>query len=314
MCPVIALTGATGFVGGRIAMELARRGWPVRALTRRPPPAEVAALPDIEWIRGHLQDGDALERLLAGADALVHCAGLVKARTARVFDEVNARSVARLAELAVRKGPTRFVLISSLAAREPGLSDYARSKHAGEQALLAHRSALEPTIIRPTAVYGPGDRETLTVFRAVKRGFAPVPGDGSGRISLIHVDDLAAAVAAVLDSPETIGHIFEVDDGRPRGYDFREMLGLMAEALEVRVRPVSVPGLVLKLAGAINQGTALIAGYAPMLTIGKARELCHPDWLCRDRGLVERTAWRPRIAAPEGFRETAGWYRAHGLL
>ena len=314
MRPVIALTGATGFIGANIAKEFAERGWPVRALTRRPPPTDLASGQGVNWIHGDLSDTTALKTLLAGADALVHCAGLVKARSAHEFEDVNAGAVARLAEIARETGPRRFVLISSLSARERGLSAYARSKYLGEQALTAHGDRLKATILRPTAVYGPGDRETLAIFRAVKRGLAPIPGDGSGRVSLIHVNDLAGAVTAVLDAPATAGLTFEVSDGRPQGYGFREMLELIAEVLEVRARLVPVPPTVLKLVGAINQGAGRIAGYTPMLTPGKARELCHPDWLCRDHRLAEYTSWSPRIAASEGLRDTVRWYRTHGLL
>lgn len=311
---IAALTGATGFIGSHLKQYLADHGWRLRALTRKPaashPPSD-----GIEWIEGDLGDLEALGRLVRGADAVVHCAGLVKARRAGDFFRVNADGAHRLARIAAQqdKAP-RFVLLSSLAAREPGLSAYAASKRRAEDILRADPMLLAATILRPPAVYGPGDRETLTVYRALRRGLAPLPGGGRGRLSLIHVSDLAAAVAAILDTESTAGRLIEVDDGKQDGYTLRAMLEIVARHLGVRPRFVPVPELVLRAVGALNLAAAFVAGYAPMLTPGKARELCHPDWVCRDRSLTRLTPWRARLKADEGLGQTIDWYRRHDLL
>lgn len=314
MSRIAALTGATGFIGSHLRQHLADHGWRLRALTRKP---ATSPSPDdgIEWIEGNLDDVEALGRLVRGADAVVHCAGLVKARRAADFFRVNAEGTHRLARIAAQQDEApRFVLLSSLAAREPGLSAYAASKRRAEDILRADPMLLAATILRPPAVYGPGDRETLTVYRAVGRGLAPLPGGGRGRLSLIHVSDLVAAVAAILDADATAGQLIEVDDGEPDGYTLRAMLEMVARHLGVRPRFVPVPEFVLRAVGAVNLAAALVAGYAPMLTPGKARELCHPDWVCGDRSLTRLTPWRPRLKADEGLGKTIDWYRRHNLL
>jgi nucleoside-diphosphate-sugar epimerase len=153
MARTVAVTGATGFIGGHIARALAAAGWRVRALTRRLPIHPALAQVPIEVVIGDLADGDSLGRLLAGAEAAVHAAGLTRARRASDFLRVNADGVAALVRCAARMArPPRFLLLSSLAAREPGLSAYAASKERGEAALRAADKGLVWTILRPPAV------------------------------------------------------------------------------------------------------------------------------------------------------------------
>ena len=186
-----AVTGATGFVGPHLIAALARHGWKLRLLIRRWTPLPSLAGVDAEIVWGDLSDEAALRRLVDGADAVVHAAGLIKARRPEDFQAVNRDGTARLSALA----PTMpFLLLSSLAAREPQLSPYAASKRAAEE-VVARRTG--PWLaVRAPAVYGPGDRETLAYFKMAARGFAPQPDRPDARLSLIHVEDLAEALAA----------------------------------------------------------------------------------------------------------------------
>jgi nucleoside-diphosphate-sugar epimerase len=311
MRPTVAITGATGFIGQHVVRRL-REGWRVRILTRRAvDPARFGA--EVEAVRGDLDDLPSLQRLLDGAAAVVHVAGLIKARSRDEFFRANAQSVGRLAEIAAAApGPPRFVLMSSLAARAPELSDYAASKRAGEAALLAAGAALPWTILRPPAVYGPGDRATLSFFRAVQRGIGPLLGTESARLSLIHVEDLANAIGAVLADERSAGLIAEVDDGRG-GYRWREMIEAAADACGRGVRIVRVPMAIPYGLGWLNQALAR-TGYTPMLTPGKVREFYHSDWVCDPGPIMARTAWRPAVPLREGFAATVGWYRQEGWL
>jgi nucleoside-diphosphate-sugar epimerase len=196
---VVAVTGATGFVGGHILRHLAEAGVHVRALTRRPPSAEVSA--NVTWVTGTLEDEAALTALLDQADAVIHCAGAIKARSRDEFFDVNAGGTRRLAGLAAAKAtPPRFIHLSSLAAREPRLSSYAASKRAAEQALRAFPH-LPVLVLRPPAVYGPGDMETFRIFKLAEQGWCVAPMTG-GKVSLIHVDDVARAVVGALLAAE----------------------------------------------------------------------------------------------------------------
>jgi nucleoside-diphosphate-sugar epimerase len=312
--PTVAVTGATGFIGPHIVRRL-RDDWQVRILTRRSvAPSAFGA--EVEALHGDLDDQASLRRLLDGASAVVHIAGLIKARTREKFFRANAESVGRLAEIAAAApAPPRFVLMSSLAAREPELSDYAASKLAGERALIAAGGALPWTILRPPAVYGPGDRATLFFFRSVRHGIGPVLGSERARFSLIHVKDLAGAVGALLADNRGAGLIADIDDGQGAqgGYCWREMIEAASAAFGRRARVVRVPMAIPYGLGLLNQALARI-GYTPMLTPGKVRELYHRDWVCDPGPIMARTAWQPEVPLRQGFATTIAWYRQQGWL
>lgn len=310
---LIALTGATGFIGARLLSRLTGAGWRVRALYRQRRGRILESIPGVEWVQGDLQDSHAVEALVSGTHAVVHCAGTVRGARRSDFDNVNAEGAGRIAAAAAGLAPApRFLLMSSLAARMPELSHYAASKLRGENAVKAAAKDLRWTILRPPAVFGPGDRELAPLFRCIARGFAPVPAHAKGRFSLIHVDDLASAVLGWLAADTGYGRVFELDDGRPGGYDWDTVLILAGRALG-RVRPVrqvSIPVPLLRVAAWANLGAASVLGYAPMLTPGKVREITHPDWVCDSHDFADATGWRPVIGLESGLARMYGTLRA----
>jgi nucleoside-diphosphate-sugar epimerase len=310
--PTVAVTGATGFIGPHVVRRLSA-DWQVRILTRRPlDPAQIGA---IEAVHGDLDDQASLRRLLEGVDAVVHVAGLIKARTREAFFRANAGSVGRLAEIAAAASvPPRFVLMSSLAAREPALSDYAASKRAGEAALIAAGERLPWTILRPPAVYGPGDRATLPFFRCVRHGIGPLLGTEGARVSLLHVEDLAGAVGTVLAGDQSIGLVAELDDGRPGGHSWPELVSAAAAQFGRQAHVLRVPMALPYSLGLLNAALARLLGYTPMLTPGKVRELYHPDWVCDATAITEKTAWRPIVQIEQGFASTIAWYQQERWL
>lgn len=310
----VALTGATGFIGSHLVRHLVDAGDRVRILARRVPLHPIYGSRPIEVVLGSLEEPSSLRALLDGADAVVHCAGLVKAPSRAAFFEANAAGVRRLVEAAGETAPLRFVLLSSLAAREPQLSHYAASKRAGETALTSAGGYLAWTIVRPPAVYGPGDRETLVFFRAARRGLMLAPRGIEARFSMIHVSDLAAAVHAILEQPATSQQVLEVDDGRVGGYGWADLAAAAGAALGRRPQLIRVPHTLLHSVAFWNEISGRLNGRVPMLTRGKLRELLHPDWTCRGNSLHQLTGWQPRIPLEAGFAETLAWYRSVGWL
>ncbi|WP_420347730.1 NAD-dependent epimerase/dehydratase family protein [Pelagibius sp.] len=309
----VALTGATGFVGGHILRQLTAAGWQVRALTRRSDGLGSPG-PGVTPVVGGLESEAALAELVKGADAVVHCAGLVAARRLRDFDQVNHRGTARLAEIASSAPvPPRFLLISTLAARAPQVSRYAASKHLGEEALRQRGDALFWQILRPPVVYGPGDRATLGLFRQFSRGLAVIPRS-RGRFSMIYAEDLAAGVAALLRGSAPGASILEIDDGRAGGYGWADVTAAAENRLGHRVRSIAVPGTVQRLAAAASVGAALLTGRAPMLSQGKVSEIAYPDWVCRTNRLNDFAFWQPAVGFEEGLSKTLAWYKAAGWL
>lgn len=305
--PTVAVTGATGFVGRGIVAALRRRGIRVRALARS---ADTALEADAEVIRGTLEDPPSLARLTEGCPVLVHCAGAVRASTADAFHRINADATAALGRLCAENG-VRLVLVSSLAAREPGLSPYAASKRAAEEA-LASTPGLDWCAVRPPLVYGPGDRATLPVFKMMRHGWLAVPAVPAARFSAIYRDDLGEAVAALAEND--VRGIFDVSDATPDGYTWNDMAAAAASHLQRRVRMVAVPPWVMQTVGAANAVAAKLTGGAPMVYPGKVRELYHIDWACGAGPLTSATGWRPRIALGQGVAQTFRWYADNNWL
>jgi len=309
---VVALTGATGFVGGHILRQLVNAGHRVRVLARNPDklPAELA---DQDIVVGALDDKSALARLSTGADAFIHCAGSVRGVTKSQFAAVNVDGSAACAHAAVRHRVARFLLISSLAAREPQLSAYAASKRGGEEAVLEATADadIELTILRPPAVYGPDDKEMLPIFQMMARGLAPVLGRRDARFSLIHVDDLASAAVNWLACEDLPREILELDDGKPGGYGWDDVCDIVTSITKRPIHRIPLPKALLVLPAGLNSLAGTLTSYTPMFSLGKLRELRHPDWVCRasdGRGLH---SWQPQFRLREGLATTPGW-RAQG--
>ncbi|WP_260582184.1 NAD(P)H-binding protein [Sphingopyxis sp. PET50] len=303
--PTLAMTGATGFVGGATLQLAVAQGWHVRALTRRPQPDREG----VTWIMGALDQPESLADMARGSDAVMHIAGVVNVPTRAAFEAGNATATSRVVEAARTAGVTRFVHVSSLAAREPGLSNYGWSKARAETIVKA--SGLDWTIVRPPAVFGPGDTEMLDLFRMARRGVALLPP--AGRMSAIYVDELARLlVALAADRDATIGQVYEPDDGKPRGWSHRSFARMIGRAVgRSHVSTLSVPAAVLKAGGRLDR---LVRRSRAKLTPDRARYIAHPDWVATDGACPPSDLWRPELDTGEALAETVRWYRREGWL
>lgn len=302
MTLTLALTGATGFVGKATVDHALASGHRVRALTRR----EQAPRDGVTWIAGSLDDDTALARLAEGADAVVHIAGVVNAPTPQGFITGNVDGTRRMVAAAAGQGVRRFVHVSSLSAREPDLSLYGKSKALAEDEV--RNSGLDWTMIRPPGVYGPGDMEMRDIFRMAKFGFVVLPP--AGRVSLVHVHDLARLLVAMAES-DTGRHIYECDDGVDGGYSHAEFARLVGGAVGKRVIPIHVPRALLHFVGHADR---FLREANAKLTPDRAAYLSHPDWTATPHHRPPPALWAPQIATLDGLVETADWYRSNGLL
>lgn len=302
--PRIALTGATGFVGRATLAALGRGKVQVRALARAVP----AEAGKTEWIRGDLSDSAALAQLVDGAEAVIHVAGLTTAPTPAAFETANVAGTLNLVKAAADAGVRRFVCVSSLAAREPSLSAYGASKERAERLVAA--SGLDWTIVRPPGVYGPWDRDYLEMFKLARKGIVPVPP--AGRSSLIHVQDLAELLVALLPGGEEVSYrTFEPDDGHKGGWTHRELARIAGWAVGKRPWVVHLSPRLLEHA---SRAERVLRRSRARLTRDRVGYMIHPDWVARPEFHVPPAVWQPRIPTREGMRATARWYREHGWL
>ncbi|MGI8704567.1 MAG: NAD-dependent epimerase/dehydratase family protein [Sphingomicrobium sp.] len=299
----IAVTGGTGFVGSRFVDAAVAAGHQVQALTRRPQRPR----PQVDWVDGSLADADCLRRLVTGANTVVHVAGIINARDPAEFERCNVDGTLAMLAAATASGVTRFVHVSSLAAREPELSKYGNSKARAEE--LVERSGLDWAIVRPPAVYGPGDRETLELFKMAKLRLMLLPP--RGRVSLIHVDDLARLLLALANVGEPKSAILEPDDGKPRGWSHKQLAGAIGRAVGRSIVSLSVPKSMLRLGAVVDQ---LVRRERAKLSADRAAYFSHRDWVANDDRRPSADLWRPQVDTERGLAETADWYQAQGWL
>jgi 2-alkyl-3-oxoalkanoate reductase len=301
----VAITGGTGFIGKAVIRRLLKERVSVRALVR---PASVSSCyeaPGLTWIQGALDSKENLQELIDGASSVIYCAGAVRGASKADFLPANVSGVESIVKL-IREAPDhrRLLLISSLAARAPQLSFYAETKREGEDILLAEGKDIQWTILRPPAVYGPGDRELLPLLQWIRRGMLFVPGGGNGRFSMIYIADLVESILACLKSEDTNGRCFEVHDGKNGGYSWEEVRQTAMDLYRRKIYRLDIPRGIIKLIAGLNLFCAGIIGYRPILTPGKVRELCHDNWVCDNADFNRATGWRPVVGLAEGLKLT----------
>ncbi len=298
----VVLTGATGFIGRRLQKALLTNGNQVSALVRPSSANKHQLLSGTHSTLVDLSNTDALASAISGSRAVIYGAGTVRGRNLEDFSAANIDGVHSLVDAMNQSCPkTPLLLISSLAASRPEVSDYANSKFLGEQEVI--RQAKFPwTIFRPPAVYGQGDREMLPILKLARKGIVITAGPAEQRLSLIHADDLAAAILAWLESwPACDGQVFSLDDGHSGGYDWRE---IAETASGGKHHPFKIPDTILFAAAKANLVMSRLFGYAPMLSPGKARELTQADWVCDNQPLTTAIGWSPAIDLKTGLEKT----------
>ncbi|MFN3675534.1 MAG: SDR family oxidoreductase [Sphingomonas pseudosanguinis] len=297
---IVAVTGATGFVGRAVVDRAAGAGLSLRALTRRAQPSRAG----ITWIAGALDKPDSLATLVEGADAVLHIAGVVNAPDREGFVAGNIDGTRAMVAAAKAAGIRRFVHVSSLSAREPELSVYGWSKRQAEDVVA--QSGLDWTIVRPSGIYGPGDMEMRDMFRAAGLGLAFMPPPG--KVSLIAVEDFARLLTtlAATDGPRAV---LEVDDGRVLTH--AELAQAIGTAVGRRVMTLHLPKALLNLGAKIDRK---LRGKGAKLTPDRVGYLCHSDWTADPALRPDPALWEPAIPLAKGLADTARWYRANGLL
>lgn len=299
----LAVTGATGFVGSTLLKRAVEQGYQVRALTRR----SQADSPGVTWVEGALDQPNSLSKLVEGADAVIHVAGVVNAPTHEGFEAGNIRGTQAIVDATKAAAIRRFVHVSSLAVREPQLSIYGWSKAGAEEVVAA--SGLDWVMVRPPAIYGPGDMEMLDIFKMARTGVMLMPP--AGHLSVVHAADLAQLLLVLSGHNTPAGQVYEVDDGQQGGWTHVEFAKAIASAVSRRAFVASTPRAVLKLGSVLDR---LLRGDKAKLTADRVNYFCHPDWRIDPTKRPDAALWEPKTETRQGLVETAKWYEAAGLI
>jgi len=325
----ILVTGASGFLGSHIAERLAIEGHSVRLLLRRTSSRRFLTAFQFEEAPGDVTDAASLPGAVAGVDAVVHAAGLVKARSEAEFMAVNATGTANLlaAVASTNTKLPRFVYISSLAAHGPSengaprpidaparpVSAYGRSKLAGERAVAESPIAARSVIFRPPVIYGPRDPALAPFFRLARLRLAPLLMGGHNRISIVYVDDIARAIVQATTAEADVGgKTYCAEDGHI--HSWRDLLAAVEAAVGRRALRISAPRWAFTAAALGSESFGFVARRAVPLTRDKVREMAQRHWVCDSEGLRRDLGWSPRLDIREGARLTAEWYRSEGWI
>jgi nucleoside-diphosphate-sugar epimerase len=323
----IAITGGTGYTGGRLVARLRARGHDVVALAR-PRSKRPSADPGVAFVEGDLSNPDALARLVGGADAVVHVAAVY--RTAghpdSYYRDVNVGGTERLLEAAARAGVRRFVHTSTVGVHgdvrnppadesapfEPG-DVYQETKAEAETlALRFHRErGLPVVVLRPGAIYGPGETRLLKLFRAIARGRYAIVGSGRPHYHLVFIEDLLDGYELALAHPAALGEAFIV--AGPRSLSQTDLAATVARHTGGRVLPFRIPVAPIHLAGDLCEAICVPFEVEPPLHRRRV------DFWTKNRSFSIEKARRvlgyaPRIDVDEGVALTAAWYRQAGWL
>jgi nucleoside-diphosphate-sugar epimerase len=322
----VALTGATGYTGGRLLEALSARGAEVAVLVRHGA-GRLAGNP-ARVVTGDLARAGTLSDLVGGCDAVVHVAAVY--RTAghpdSYYRDVNVGGTERLLEAAARAGVRRFVHTSTVGVHghvaDPPADEnapiapgdiYQRTKAEAEQLALrfGRERGLGVVVVRPGAIYGPGETRLLKLFRAIARGRYAIVGSGRAFYHPVYIDDLVAGFLLALDSPGVAGEAFIL--AGPRYLTQSELAALVARHTGGRVLPVRVPAAPLRWAGALCEALCVPFGIEPPLHRRRVE-----FWTKSRAFSIEKArralGYAPLVDVDEGVARTAAWYKAAGWL
>ncbi len=336
----VLVTGASGFLGSHVAEQLLANGHEVRCLVRRSSKVDhlkelqLTALKrsgeggKLELCDGAIDDAGSLPDAVRGVEAVIHCAGVVKARNWEDFLRVNERGAIDLARAAILHAPAlrRFVHVSTAGVMGPSkkgephrpdgptqpVTQYSKSKLAGEEGLRAMASELPLTVIRPPAIYGPRDQEILAFFQAIRRTRTAVRlGNSMQSVSLVYGADAADACIRAVSHHADSGSVYFVDDGVVHSY--QSMAETIAAAYGFRLLGTpSLPKSIVGLAARASEMFGKVKGQAVMFNRDKLGELLMEHFTVDSSATRRDLGWSPKVDFLEGAQRTAKWYREHG--
>lgn len=327
---IAVVTGSTGFIGSHLVAALLERGIEVRALVRPETPAGRRDSRVGHWEADLLDDRSVRESpVWTGATHVFHLAGVTKARTMDAFRAGNVIPTANLLAAAAARGgrAPRVVLVSSQAAAGPAPSPkspvreedrplpveaYGRSKLQAEQAAARYGGTVPVTIVRPSSVYGPGDRDFLQIFRQESRrvAFHAVPRDHT--LSLVHVDDLVRGLLLAADRPEAVGRTYFIAGDASVAWG--ELYDSIASLAGTAPWSVQLPSIVLRLGARAGELLSAVTGRDSLVNRNKVALALPRWWLCDASRARRELGWMPEVPLQQGLRQVYTWYVDAGWL
>ncbi|MFB3885840.1 MAG: NAD-dependent epimerase/dehydratase family protein [Thermodesulfobacteriota bacterium] len=324
----VLVTGATGFIGSHLVEALLQKGAEVRCLLRKRSDRTWLKNLPIEMVYGDCNDTASLEEAVKGVDQVFHLAGVTKAIEDRIYFEVNALGTENIIHACLKNNPhlRRFIYLSSQAAAGPcqngeakkesdrcePVSAYGHSKRMGEEFALAHQHEFPILILRPSAVYGPRDRDIYAFFKLLAKRIKPCLSGQDQHVSLCYVHDIVQAILLAAEVQESNGQIFFLSDGCD--YRLEEIGNIFAQAMGVNPVSIRVPEWMILGIASLSEYLSRLSGKPPLLNKGKVEEMIQKNWICDITKAKTLLGFEPRFNLFQGAKLTFEWYRKENWL
>ena len=319
----ILLTGISGFLGSHVAALLNHQGHEIFALIRKTSKLDHLSFP-FHRIESELPNIENLIPILSQVDVVIHIAGKVKALSQKEFEETNALGTHNLAQACLQANPIPklFIYISTIAVINPSmdgndfcipaerchpLSWYGQSKLDGEKALQCLKGKMRTLILRPPVLYGPRDQELFTLFKTINRGFAPLYGNGSNKLSLCYVKDVANCVLDLVQKFPTQDEIYCLDDGSI--HTWKSLAQNIANNLNKKIYLLPIPRFLFSLGALFTELYAKLSSKAQIFTLNKIKEMKQASWVCGYEKLEKHRGWKPKTSLVNGLEKTIAWFK-----
>jgi nucleoside-diphosphate-sugar epimerase len=321
------VTGGSGFIGSNLVDRLLAEGVQVKCLVR--PRTNLAWLgsQNLTLVPGDFQDPASLATAVEDADVVFHVAGVTRAARRADYFRGNLETTCNLLQACQEYGPEdqKILFVSSLAAAGPSphapltedleprpVSAYGESKLAAERTVLQFGRTRPIIVIRPPAVYGPRDRDTLMLFKSVQKRLHIIPGRGTQKVSLVHVHDLVTGIWQAVRSEQAVGRVYYIcGEGN---YDWQTVGGYLGRVLNRRYGTLYVPWGVMRLVALGGSLTSQFTRRPTLMSLDKLRDIRQSHWLCSHARARDEIGFQPEIDLLTGLKTTAEWYKKKGWL
>jgi len=324
----VLVTGGTGFVGSHLTELLLKNGYSVVCLVRDPKNRRWLSGLNVETMTGDCLLPDTLPRAVRDVSLVVHAAGLTKAKRAGEYYEVNQVGTRNIVEACLRHNPglEQLVFISSQAAAGPSLdgnpvtaqdvphpvSDYGKSKLFAEQEVLKYKDRLPVVILRPSAVYGPRDRDMFEFFRWAARGLTLEIRGEERLLNFCYVGDLAQAISLCLVKRPVSGSIYFVAENRP--YSWSEFRDSLLTTGNVKAVTIKIPKMAAYVIGLLSELGSLFSSRPALTNRQKVREAMQHYWTCDLVVIEKELGFKSAFPLQQGLSSTWRWYRDNNWL
>ncbi len=324
----VLVTGGTGFVGSHLVERLRKKGDEVKCVAKDRLNATLLESLNVEIVLGDLNNGIGWDSILDGVECIYHLAGVTRAKSSKEYYEGNYLATKRFVEVCTANcvNLRRLVYVSSLAAIGPSpdgypvteetpyhpVSHYGISKMKGELEILRVRDRLPVTVVRPSAVYGPRERDMYEYMRLIMRGIQPIIGFHKKLLSLIHSDDLVEGIILAAEHSRAIDQTYFL--GSEGWYATEEVGSAIACAIQKFPVRVRIPHAVVYVVAGVAAAIGKLTNKQIFFNLQKARESVQSAWICSVEKAKTHLGFSQHVSLAAGMERTYRWYRENGWL